>query len=395
MLSFASTFSISLIPDCHSIKESYLNNACCNDPTNPVQTFMTSRQVEVETWMGLVDSGDSQSWSDKFCADGQNLSPTTAMWMFSTFGADTNIVQGTSNIKKFFDGFMLSLRHLPNKPNIKHDILSIYDMSTHQTLVDGLVTYYRWDGALFQKNHFTATIEFDTPAGASGSCIKRYSVNLMSDLFYVAGPGGFSVPPPVVTEYWNQTKYDELHEFQSGSDTLTPTSADRITDEWMAVFGALRSASSQISMPALADGDNTTGRARVSLAFAQRYQGLDYSAMNSRQIEPPPIFNHARYGNTMTATAVIELSGVVQASGWLAAYADGDEVRGVQGVPTVPPFGPYQGVALYQIVIYGDESGDVIQLEFGGRARSLLAQQITFVPNGQMGSAVAPVVFTD
>ena len=296
MLSFASTFSISLIPDCHSIKESYLNNACCNDPTNPVQTFMTSRQVEVETWMGLVDSGDSQSWSDKFCADGQNLSPTTAMWMFSTFGADTNIVQGTSNIKKFFDGFMLSLRHLPNKPNIKHDILSIYDMSTHQTLVDGLVTYYRWDGALFQKNHFTATIEFDTPAGASGSCIKRYSVNLMSDLFYVAGPGGFSVPPPVVTEYWNQTKYDELHEFQSGSDTLTPTSADRITDEWMAVFGALRSASSQISMPALADGDNTTGRARVSLAFAQRYQGLDYSAMNSRQIEPPPIFNHARYG---------------------------------------------------------------------------------------------------
>ena len=64
-------------------------------------------------------------------------------------------------------------------------------------------------------------------------------------------------------------------------------------------------------------------------------------------------------------------------------------------LPTVPPFGPYQGVALYQIVIYGDESGDVIQLEFGGRARSLLAQQITFVPNGQMGSAVAPVVFTD
>ena len=133
----------------------------------------------------------------------------------------------------------------------------------------------------------------------------------------------------------------------------------------------------------------------VASALDRHFRYMDYSAMNSRQIEPPPIFNHARYGNTMTATAVIELSGVVQASGWLAAYADGDEVRGVQGVPTVPPFGPYQGVALYQIVIYGDESGDVIQLEFGGRARSLLAQQITFVPNGQMGSAVAPVVFTD
>ena len=69
---------------------------------------------------------------------------------------------------------------------------------------------------------------------------------------------------------------------------------------------------------------------------------------------PTQFLNPADYEKTMTLSALVTVSGVRQAVGVLYAFA-GNQMRGVQATPTRPPFGPYSGSSVYQIVLYAGQ----------------------------------------
>ena len=53
----------------------------------------------------------------------------------------------------------------------------------------------------------------------------------------------------------------------------------------------------------------------------------------------------------MALTALVTIGGVAQPTGTLVAYLD-TSVRGMQSETSLPPFGPYKGQPLYQMMIY-------------------------------------------
>jgi hypothetical protein len=96
----------------------------------------------------------------------------------------------------------------------------------------------------------------------------------------------------------------------------------------------------------------------------------------------------------MAVTALVTLSGIEQSSGMLTAYA-GTAVRGVQDTPSMPPFGPYTGKAMFQITIYANGGGDTMSFTFvtGGVATSL-AETLAFTINSNVGSVLTPFSLT-
>ena len=65
----------------------------------------------------------------------------------------------------------------------------------------------------------------------------------------------------------------------------------------------------------------------------------------------------------MVMTALVTLSGVAQSSGALTALV-GTEVRGAQDTPSLPPFGPYAGQAVFQITLYAEAGGETVAFVF-------------------------------
>jgi hypothetical protein len=102
-------------------------------------------------------------------------------------------------------------------------------------------------------------------------------------------------------------------------------------------------------------------------------------------------FNPHNYPNTMTMSALVNISGIHQTNGSLWAFDATGAVRGVQQTPSIPPFGAYVGKAIFQIMLYGDTAGDVLHFAFGPIP---LAETVDFEINGNTGSVVAPFVLT-
>ena len=97
-------------------------------------------------------------------------------------------------------------------------------------------------------------------------------------------------------------------------------------------------------------------------------------------------------------TALIQIDGANITSGTLVAYNASGAVRGVQNSTTVPPFGAYNGTAMFQITLYGDTSGDVLSFKHfpaGGGAATTLTQTVTFTINGSPGSLTDPIVLSN
>ena len=109
-------------------------------------------------------------------------------------------------------------------------------------------------------------------------------------------------------------------------------------------------------------------------------------------------FNEADYANTATFTGLITIGGAVQTTGELAAFqGDTHVLRGLQDDPLAPPFGPYMGVPLYQMVMYANGGGEKITFKFKTSSGTIasIKQNITFTINGNTGDAMSPFMLTD
>jgi len=115
----------------------------------------------------------------------------------------------------------------------------------------------------------------------------------------------------------------------------------------------------------------------------------------TRRPEATPVpttwaFDSNAFEETMTLTATVAIGGAHQPSGVLAAFVGG-EVRGVQGLTTVPPFGPHTGKALYEMTLYG-KVGEAFAFKFknSAGATTALDKTLDFVADGNVGSVLAP-----
>ena len=96
----------------------------------------------------------------------------------------------------------------------------------------------------------------------------------------------------------------------------------------------------------------------------------------------------------MSLTAVVTIGGIRQGSGTLTAFV-GSVVRGVQNVTSTPPFGPYVGVALFQMILYADAGGETVSFRFDdGEATTAMAETLVFTVNGNVGTVLEPFELT-
>ena len=109
---------------------------------------------------------------------------------------------------------------------------------------------------------------------------------------------------------------------------------------------------------------------------------------------PTHFLNPADYEKTMTLSALVTVSGVRQAVGFLYAFA-GNQMRGVQATPSRPPFGPYSGSSVYQIVLYANGDGEALTIQFNGGGGTVdLAESMTFLTNEKKGTVTSPFLLT-
>ena len=115
-------------------------------------------------------------------------------------------------------------------------------------------------------------------------------------------------------------------------------------------------------------------------------------------------FNPNQYSNTMTISALVNISGIVQMNGTLVVVDEVGGVRGIQSVPSIPTFGPFANLAIFQIMAYGDSSGETtLHFQFhlfmaANNAQDMITKEVTIVivetvqfsVNGNVGNAVAP-----
>jgi hypothetical protein len=94
----------------------------------------------------------------------------------------------------------------------------------------------------------------------------------------------------------------------------------------------------------------------------------------------------------MSLTAAVTLSGVEQSTGTLVAFA-GTEVRGMQDSVTSPAFGPYAEKALYQVTVYADTDGELLNFQFHvGGLKAAFTETTSFETNGSMGNVIVQVM---
>ena len=111
-------------------------------------------------------------------------------------------------------------------------------------------------------------------------------------------------------------------------------------------------------------------------------------------------FNAAQYANTMTMSALVNVSGAVQTNGSLVAIEQTvDTIRGVQNIPSFPPFGTYADQAIFLITLYGEggHSNDTLRFVFVSgvdQQVAYLQETVSFVVNDNLGSVLAPIVLT-
>eukprot|EP00747_Dinoflagellata_sp_TGD_P161638 gnl/TRDRNA2_/TRDRNA2_178308_c0_seq1.p1 gnl/TRDRNA2_/TRDRNA2_178308_c0~~gnl/TRDRNA2_/TRDRNA2_178308_c0_seq1.p1 ORF type:complete len:354 (-),score=59.53 gnl/TRDRNA2_/TRDRNA2_178308_c0_seq1:231-1292(-) len=107
-----------------------------------------------------------------------------------------------------------------------------------------------------------------------------------------------------------------------------------------------------------------------------------------------PDFDPAKFSDTMTLSAVVEIGKDSPQEGILVALVGEDEVRGFQETPSKPPFGPYKGKAIWQITMYANKGGEELWFVFvtPDGTPSKLGETLKFVINGNYGNVLKPMV---
>jgi hypothetical protein len=121
------------------------------------------------------------------------------------------------------------------------------------------------------------------------------------------------------------------------------------------------------------------------------------SVMAAEEVmEPPPLKKPSptSFSDTMTMTALVNIGGERQTSGTLSAIVE-DEVRGEQDTASVPPFGPYKGVAMYQMTIYANENGETVSFRFDApNGGAVLKETLEFEVNRNVASVLEPLLLS-
>ncbi len=105
--------------------------------------------------------------------------------------------------------------------------------------------------------------------------------------------------------------------------------------------------------------------------------------------------NPSDFSDNMSLTALVTINGSDVDNGWMAAFV-GDEVRGLQDTLSFPPFGPFNGRPMFQLVIYTNSGGEDLTLRWspdGTQANSVLVGSSISGINSVKGSAVDPIIF--
>jgi len=114
-------------------------------------------------------------------------------------------------------------------------------------------------------------------------------------------------------------------------------------------------------------------------------------------VAPPPTapascsdwtFDHTEYENSMSAT--FNVGNFWGVPGTLAAFV-GDKMIGLQTTTSQPPFGPHAGKQMYQIMMYGNGSGDTITYKYCWAGVAYPSTRTdTFTVNGNLGNVLFP-----
>ena len=105
------------------------------------------------------------------------------------------------------------------------------------------------------------------------------------------------------------------------------------------------------------------------------------------------------FSNEMTVTALVNIDGVEQASGWLVAHVQA-EMRGYSNSPVAPTFGPHAGQLLYTILVGSNmASGETIHFLFRqhratGTSNFRLTETLVFQDLEAVGESTDPFMLT-
>ena len=103
-------------------------------------------------------------------------------------------------------------------------------------------------------------------------------------------------------------------------------------------------------------------------------------------------FTLTAYTESMALTAIVRDNlNEVQSSGSLQAYAGG-ELRGI-ATSSIPPFGWYTGISLFQMTIGADAQGEALTFEYDHVVLTSTVP-LNFVINDVIGSVFGPFLFT-
>ena len=106
------------------------------------------------------------------------------------------------------------------------------------------------------------------------------------------------------------------------------------------------------------------------------------------------------YSESMSVSSLLTISGIPRDSGYLRAYACVAGVcfiRGEELQPSRPPFGPYMGKPLYQIIVYANDQGEQITFTYEDVQTHLtndIDQTLQFKINGNFGTVLSPIDLT-
>jgi len=150
----------------------------------------------------------------------------------------------------------------------------------------------------------------------------------------------------------------------------------------------------QLVYPALSSGRRLLAEASNATVPAK----IDAVAKPARVPKEWASFDPNSLPESAGLNAVIELSGVLQPGGMLAAFIDG-EVRGVMTnpttVPNVPAFGPMAGRPLWSISVLGKTSDEGRPVSFqyspDGERTIALDTQVKWARDAYLGDASHPV----
>eukprot|EP00937_MAST-01D_sp_MAST-1D-sp2_P006750 g6750.t1 len=137
----------------------------------------------------------------------------------------------------------------------------------------------------------------------------------------------------------------------------------------------------------LADADSTTARPQQETTSASPRPGATSSAPAVEGGSPlldTSTFQYRLFANSMSVSAVI-ISGdsALDVTGGTLIAMVGSEIRGVLSSTQTIPFGPYQGMKLFGIMVYANNKGETISFQYQTATSVFtIAETLAFVPDG-------------